>query len=64
MPTELKKTTIRRGHKRKKMGQHGKALRENHGTTASFPLEGPIPSLRYGRPIDAAEIKVPAELLK
>jgi hypothetical protein len=64
MPVELKITKIKRGHKRKKSGAHGKHLRENHGTTASFPAEGPIPSLRYGRPIDPDKIKVPADLLK
>ena len=63
MPVELKKTRIKRNHKRKKLGAKGKALRENQGTTASFPLEGPIPSLRYGRPVDAESIEVPEKLL-
>ena len=63
MPTELKKTRIRRAHKRKKLGAKGKHLRENQGTTASFPLEGPLPSLRFGRPIEADKILVPEALL-
>lgn len=64
MPVELKKTRIRRAHKRKKLGAKGKALRENKGTTASFPLEGPIPSLRFGRHVEADSINVPEHLLK
>lgn len=64
MPVQLKITTIQRHHKAKKLGAKGKRLRENKGTTASFPLEGPIPSLRFGRAIDADKIIVPAELLK
>ena len=64
MPVQLKITKIKRHHKSKKSGTHGKRLRENQGTTASFPLEGPLPALRYGRPIDAEKIIVPADLLK
>ncbi len=63
MPVEMKKTTIRRAHKRKKMGARAKHLRENRGTTASFPLEGPIPSLRFGCPVAAESISVPEKLL-
>jgi hypothetical protein len=64
MPVQLKITRIKRHHKSKKLGAKNKRLRENKGTTASFPLEGPIPSLRFGRPIDAEKIIVPADLLK
>jgi len=64
MPVQLKITKIKRRHKAKKLGAKGKHLRENQGTTASFPPEGPIPSLRFGRPIDAEKIIVPADLLK
>ncbi|NCN40045.1 hypothetical protein GW916_02220 [bacterium] len=64
MPVERKKTEIRRTHKRKKLGAKGKRLRENQGTTASFPLEGPVPALRFGRPCEADSILVPETLLK
>lgn len=64
MPVELKKTKIRRALKRKKLGARSKALRNNQGTTASFPLEGPLPSLRFGRPVEADSIAVPEHLLK
>jgi len=48
--------------KRKKLGAKTKAKRENHGTTASFPLTGAIPSLKAGRPVKASSIIVPARV--
>jgi hypothetical protein len=57
------KTKVMRQAKLRNFGVNSKRERENKGTTASFPLEGPIPSLRYGRPVDAAKIVVPASLL-
>lgn len=64
MPRELARTRIRRRNKARKHGLKNKNKREVQGTTMSFPLEGPIPSLRYGRPINADLILVPADLLK
>lgn len=63
MSSRYMKTKVQRRCKLKKFGKTSKTQRENHGTTASFPLEGPLPSLRYGRPIDAASIIIPAALL-
>lgn len=56
MPTERKKSEIHRAIKRKKIGAKGKATRENKGTTASLPLTGDFPSLKYGRPVKADSI--------
>ncbi len=64
MPTELKRSRIKRAAKAKKMGARAKHRRENKGTTASFPLEGDLPALRFGVPVDPATIVVPADLLK
>jgi hypothetical protein len=48
--------------KEKKLGASGKRARENKGTTASLPLEGALPSLRYGRPVKAESIVTPDSL--
>lgn len=50
--------------KARKHGRNSKKEREIQGTTTSFPAEGPIPALRYGRPVDPASILVPEKLLK
>jgi hypothetical protein len=63
MPTELKKTSIRRAAKAKKAGKANKTKRENQGTTPLFPLEGPIMPTRFGFAVDAESIIVPQELL-
>jgi hypothetical protein len=63
MSSRYMKTKVQRRCKLNKFGKKSKASRENNGTTASFPVEGPIPALRYGRPVDAASIIVPAKLL-
>jgi hypothetical protein len=63
MPTELKKSKIRRAAKAKKAGKTNKAKRENQGTTPLFPLEGPISPTRFGFAVDAESIIVPQELL-
>jgi len=63
MSSRYGKTKVQRRCKAKKFGKKSKATRENKGTTASFPLEGAIPALRYGRPVDPASIVVPASLL-
>lgn len=60
MPQRLKKTKAHRDLKKAKLGANNKRIKENKGTTASFPLEGPIPSLRAGRKIAADKIVVPA----
>jgi hypothetical protein len=64
MSSRRGKTEKLRNAKLRKFGAKSKKSRENNGTTASFPLEGPIPALRYGRPVDPASIVVPTELLK
>ena len=64
MSSRYMKTKVQRNCKARKFGATSKKEKENRGTTASFPLEGPIPALRYGRPVDAKSIIVPAELLK
>ncbi|HVJ65607.1 MAG TPA: hypothetical protein VM901_10160 [Bdellovibrionota bacterium] len=60
MPQRLKKTKAHRDLKKAKLGARNKRIKENQGTTASFPLEGAIPSLRAGRKIAAEKIIVPA----
>lgn len=62
MPARLAKTKKHRHMKEKKLGASGKRARENKGTTASFPLEGALPSLRYGRPVKAESIVTPDSL--
>lgn len=64
MSSRYGKTKTQRRCKLNKFGKKSKALRENKGTTASFPLEGPIPALRYGRPVDPASIVINPQLLK
>jgi hypothetical protein len=64
MPARLAKTKKRRNLIRRKLGATSKHKRENLGTTPSFPLEGPLPALRYGFKVDPASIEVPAKLLK
>ncbi len=61
MSSRLGKTKTQRDCKTRKFGNKTKRRREIHGTTASFPLSGPIPSLRFGVPVDAKEILVPAK---
>lgn len=58
MSSRLGKTKTQRDCKARKFGARSKAHKENKGTTASFPLTGPIPSLRFGRPVDPASIVV------
>jgi hypothetical protein len=58
MSSRLGKTKTQRDCKTRKFGNKSKRRKENHGTTASFPLTGPIPSLRFGVPISASEIIV------
>lgn len=60
MPQRLKKTKAHRDLKKAKLGATNKRIKENKGTTASFPLEGPIPSLRAGRKIAPEKILVPS----
>lgn len=62
MSSRYGKTKTQRNCKVRKFGAKNKRVRQNVGTTASFPLEGPIPSLRYGMPVDAASIIVPANV--
>lgn len=57
MPARLAKTKKHRALKTKKLGAKSKSSRENKGTTPSFPLSGPVPSLRRGRPVAASDIK-------
>jgi hypothetical protein len=64
MASRLGKTKKMRNAKLRKFGANSKRERQNKGTTASFPLEGPIPALRFGRPVAAESIVVPADLLK
>jgi hypothetical protein len=64
MSSRLGKTKTQRDAKSRKFGKKSKTSRESKGTTASFPLEGALPSLRYGRPVDPSSIVVPSELLK
>ena len=64
MSSRYMKTKVQRNCKLRKFGNTSKRARENKGTTASFPLEGPIPALRYGMPVDPNSIVVPAQLLK
>jgi len=59
MSSRYGKTKTQRLCKAKKFGKRSKVARENKGTTASFPLEGALPSLRYARPVDPASIVVP-----
>lgn len=58
MPHEIKITRIRRRNKTRRAARRTKNLRETNGTTASFPLTGPIPALRYGVPCDPASIVI------
>ena len=58
------KTKVQRNCKLRKFGATSKKEKEKKGTTASFPLEGPLPALRFGRLVDPASILVPADLLK
>ncbi len=60
MPQRLAKTKKHRALKTKKMGATSKSRRENHGTTARFPLTGAIPSIARGVSIDAKAIAMPA----
>jgi hypothetical protein len=64
MSSRLGKTKTQRDCKTRKFGNKSKRRKENHGTTASFPLSGPIPSLRFGVPVNANEISVPASSKK
>lgn len=58
------KTQCHRKKKRRRIGAKAKRSRDNHGTTASVPLTGPMPSLRYGRIVAArsicVDVKVPS----
>jgi hypothetical protein len=64
MASRLGKTKKMRNAKLRKFGAASKRERQNKGTTASFPLEGPVPALRFGRPVPPESILVPTELLK
>lgn len=59
MPTELKKTKTQRAQKKAKLGARNKRVKENQGTTASFPMQGAIPTLKAGRKVAADKIVVP-----
>jgi ribosomal protein L25 (general stress protein Ctc) len=61
MPARLAKTKKHRAKKTKKLGASSKSARENHGTTARFPLTGPIPAVRYGRVVKPETITVKAK---
>jgi len=60
MSQNMKKTRSNRAAKAAKAGRKNKRRKENRGTTASFPLEGKIPSLRAGQAIAPEKILVPA----
>lgn len=62
MPARLAKTKKHRNLKEKKLGAKGKRRRENSGTTASIPNEGPLPALRFGRPVKPESIVTPDSL--
>jgi hypothetical protein len=51
-----KRTRLKRKRKKKNAGGPSKRERDNKGSTVSFPLEGPIPSSRFGRAIKAEKI--------
>ena len=50
------KTQRHRKIKRKTLGGKAKRNRDNKGTTASIPLEGPLPALRYGQKVKPESI--------
>lgn len=60
MPQRRAITLKHRALKTKKLGAKSKSARENKGTTAAFPLSGPIPSVHRGLNVDAACIDMPA----
>lgn len=64
MPARLAKTKKHRQKKAAKLGNSSKRARENKGTTASFPLTGALPSLRYGVAVKADDIVVATAKLK
>ena len=60
MPQRRAITLKHRALKTKKLGAKSKSARENKGTTAAFPLSGPIPSVKRGLKVEAATIDMPA----
>ena len=64
MSSRYGKTKTLRYAKARKFGARTKIARENKGTTARFPLTGPIPALCRGVVVKPESIVVPAELLK
>ncbi len=51
-----KRTRIKRANKKKNAGIPSKRARDNKGSTISIPLEGPLPSARFGMAIKAEKI--------
>ncbi len=62
MPARLAKTKKHRNLKTKKLGAKSKRARENRGTTPVIPQDGPLPSLRYGKPVKPETIVTPDSL--
>ncbi|MEZ4814656.1 MAG: hypothetical protein R3A80_05555 [Bdellovibrionota bacterium] len=53
-----KRTRIKRKNKTKNAGKASKRARNSKGSTISIPVEGPIPSCRFGLPIKAEKIVI------
>jgi len=58
MPHELFKTKIKRTAKKNKSGRKSKRKKQNSGTTDSFPMTGPIPTMKYGKKVPDSQVVV------
>jgi len=59
MPHERFRTKIRRDLANAKSGRRNKRRRQNRGSTASFPLEGKMPTTSFGQVVDKDAVKTP-----